>query len=241
MKKIDTNFFNPKQQKLNWFNRNFYYAATIVMIALMVLSYFFFQDSLVKICEKSVGLSFLSLIFDPLCHSNVGHLIANCLSFFVVSLFLERHFGSIKYLLIIIFASSIASITNDIEWLIEGGLTLEQNPGMGVPSGASLMNFFLYGIFFTVIIFDFKPYLAQKWQPIFTIIILFVILAMICWNGDSSAIISNPKAFFKFGRFSALFNSDGTFNNHFYSMVPGFVIGLFANIFALGNNKRQDD
>ncbi len=222
MKKVDTHFFNPKQKEIKWYNRNFYYLATILFIGAMCLTYFMFQNQIGELVEKS---KYFNLFFMAFRHGSLGHLIANCFSFFVVSLFLERHFGSIKYLLLTIVAIPLSSIavflfSNSFMWRGESGV-----------------NFFMYALFVTVVIFNFKPYLAQKWQPIFTIIIIALICVLLCWNGDSSALTTNPAAFFKFGRFSSLVGNTA----HWASAIMGAGVGLFANIFALGNRNRQDD
>ena len=222
MKKINTHFFNPKQKEINWFNRNYFYLATILFLGAMCLTYFMFQTQIDAIVEKS---KYFNLFFMAFRHSNLGHLVGNCVSFFVVSLFLERHFGSFKYLLLTALAIPLSSISvflfsNSFSWVGESGV-----------------NYFLYAVFVTIIIFDFKPYLAQKWQPIFTIITIVLICVLMCWCGDLDALTTNTAAFFKFGRFTDLVSN----TSHWSSAIMGAGVGLFANLFALGNKKRQDD
>ena len=222
MKKINTHFFNPKQKEINWFNRNYFYLATLLVIGAWCLIYFMFDDQLAGLVEKSKYFNLFVMAFR---HGDLGHLIGNAVSFFVVSLFLERHFGSFKYLLLTIIAIPLSSISvflfsESWAWI-----------------GASGVNYFLYAIFVTVVIFNFKPYLAQKWQPIFTIIIIVLICVLMCWAGETSALTSNISEFLKFGRFTDLISNEA----HWSSAIMGAAVGLFANIFAVANSKRQDD
>lgn len=220
MKKVDTNFFNPKQKEINWFNRNFYYLTTFLFIGLMCLGYFVLKDTLAQLVAKNQYWNFILVVFR---HSSVGHLVGNIISFFIISLFLERHFGSIKYFCLIIFAIPLSYVLTFLithyNWVGESGL-----------------NYFLYAIFVTVIIFNFKDYVLSKWQNIFTFFIIALVCVLMCFEGDVMAITNNINEFFKFGVFTDFITNSA----HYLGAIMGGVVGMFAGIYSLSTTRKED-
>jgi len=221
MGKFTINILNQKQKEIKVFNRNYFYLATFLFIGALVLTYFMFEKQIDQILLTNKLYNILLLPFQ---HADIGHLVGNIISFFVVSLFLERHFGSIKYLLLIIFIIPLSSIStflfsNSFAWVGESGV-----------------NYFLYSLFVVIVIFNFKDYILSKWQNIFTLFIIVAICLLMCWNGSTSAFTENISEFFKFGVFTDLLSNVG----HWSSAIMGGAVGLFANIFSLANGKKSD-
>ncbi len=216
MKYFLNNILNPKQKQRNWFNNNYFYATTLFMIGVLCLCFFVFESQIDAIVNENIKLN---LLLTWLRHSNIGHLIGNLISFVVVSVFLERHFGSIKYLGLILLGvipSHLATFAFEEGW---GG------------RGFSCINYYLYAIMFIVMIFNFKDYFIGKFRWIFPVIMIGLIILIMSWAGET-------QPFSEFFRFS--FVKDFYINKgHWPSFIIGIIMGLFANLYHFDIKKKK--
>ena len=215
-KKFEQNVLNPKHKNLNWFNRNYFYVTTFLIVGLLCLSYFVFQNSLLYLVNE-VHV-YYNVVFSALCHSSVAHLVGNIIGLVVISIFLERHFGSIKYLGLIILATPMAAIatfafSGHWNWV-----------------GFSGVNFFLYAIFYLTLLVRFKEYFLGKVRWIFPVVILGLNLLITCWNGS----VTSWTEFFVFGIFSDFHNIA-----HWSSCAAGALVGVFTCLIRFDFPKKK--
>lgn len=214
-KTFNNSVLNYANKKQNWFNRNYCYLATLIIMGALCACFFLLSDKFAAIVATDIRWN---AVLEPLRHANLGHLIGNLISFFVVSIFLERHFGSIKYFLIVVFSfvpASLATFAFSGSW-----------DGVGF----SVVNYFLFALFACVILFHFKNYFFGKAKWIFPLVILGLLMLLMCWNGETTSV----EGFFKFGVFTSLLDNVG----HWSSAIIGLNIAIFAELYSLGNPKK---
>lgn len=211
-KKFEGNIINPPHKKLNWLNRNFYYIATLAIIGVLCLCYFMFKTQLDNLVASNVQWN---LLLKPLRNANIGDLVGNIIFFFIISLFLERHFGTFKYFLIVAISfipSSLATFAFTGSWA-----------GVGFQGVA----YFLAGILVITMLFNLKGYFFGRCRWVFSIIILVLTVLIMCWSGSSTW----PKISIGFGLFTNLLNN-------WHACAFGGIMGLFAYLFAFPKRKR---
>lgn len=214
--KFDRTVLNPKHKALSFFNRNFFFLTTMLVVGLLCLCFFMFNQNIANLLQKN---SLWNILLLPLQNDSVANLIANILAFVVVSLLLERHFGTLKYFVLIVLSiplSSVAVFAFSQSW---------------IGAGFSSVNYFLYALMLWALIFNFKGYFCGKARWIFPVLILSVVCLFACWDGDYS---KWPQVAVKFGCFTDLCENV----SHWASMVMGAGVGLFAQIYALGKKVK---
>jgi len=221
MGRFTNNVLNAKQKDLRGFNKNYFYLTTILFIGALFLCYYAFQDEIDNLVRES---KYYNLFFVAFRHFDLGHIVGNVISFFVVSLFLERHFGSFKYLFLIVLGIPLSSIS---VFLFSGSWAW---------GGASGLNYFLYAIFFTVVLFNFKNYVIDRWQNLFTFFTIGVICLLMCWAGSTEALTENISEFLKFGTFTDLTTNIA----HWSSAIMGAGVGMFAGFYSIGSARKRD-
>lgn len=213
-KRFEENVLNPKHKKLTWYNRNYFYISTLLIIGLLCLSFFVLKDKIEWLVEQSI---YWNMFFRAFRHVNLNQLIGCIATFAVVSLFLERHFGSIKY-----FAFVMLSV-------IPSSLFTFAFSGCWNWMGFSGVNYFLYAIFLILITFDFKNYFIGKARWWFPLFILVVILFMICGHAEL-----HDKAQLQFDWFKDFVENVG----HWASFAAGGVVGLIASMFSIKKKRK---
>ncbi len=146
-------------------------------------------------------------------------LLSNIMGFVVVSIFLERHCGSLKYLFLLLLIIPLANLTtfafvSSWDW-----------------GGFSGVVYFLYASVLLNLIFNFKSYFVGKIKWLFPIIIIagIVIMMSLDWGGNG---ISDVKIVL-FKRFTNI-GLMGPF-------ITGIVVGLYSRIFAYKHKKANSN
>ena len=209
MKKFYTNIINDKRKKLTWRNSNFSYITTIVFMLIMIATFLWCRPSIDAILENNISWNIILL---PFRHIDWLHLFGNLECFLCVSLFLERRYGSLKYLLILL----ITILISPFACFALLGLNWQ---------GESLVNFFLFGIFFVEILFNFKECFLTKYQNIFTIITVLLIFVLMSFTVN-----------IQFSPFTTLLTV-----NHGSAFIEGLLVGIFSNLIAHKENRRQEN
>lgn len=215
-KKFVANVLNPKHKQLRWYNHNLYYFTTIAVIGALCLCWFVFRQSLDFLVNQN---QFWNVVFMPLRFADVGDLVGNIIGFAVVSFFLERHFGSFKYFMLVILSivpSSVAvfAFTQSWAWV-----------------GFGSVLFFLIGIFALVLILNFRGYFLGQFRWIFPVIMLGLVALVLCWDGSAS---QWPQVFIHFGCFTNLVKDASSWA----PCLMGGIVGLFAQMCFLGVKRR---
>ena len=147
-----------------------------------------------------------NIFFLPFRHIGWIHLFGNIECFLIVSLFLERRYGSLKYFFIILFSILLSPLTNFVLLGLHG-------------QGASLVNFFLFGIFFVEILFNFKECFLTKYQNVFTIITILLVFLLMSFTDN-----------IQFSPFTTLLTI-----NHGSAFIEGLIVGVFSNLIVTKN------
>ena len=198
MGKFYKNIINDKRKNLNWKNTNFCYISTIVFILVLIATFLWCKSAILELSKSS---KIWDTILIPFVHSEWLHIFGNIECFLVVSLFLERRYGSIKYWFIILFSVLLSPLLY---------VSITGYSG----HGASLVNFFLFGIFFVEILFNFKECFLTKYQNVFTIITILLIFLLMSFT-DSIQFIP----------FTTLLTI-----NHGSAAIEGVLVGILSNL-----------
>jgi len=214
MKKFYSSIINLKDKELNWKNQNYCYATTIfVVIMIFVLSNILSS----KIYEILITNSFWNCFLMSL-YPNFSMIM-----FGAVSLYLERKYGSLNYLLVVLMCLPIANIVNYSFEFLQGS-----NLGWAGSMGFSCMAFLMTGIFVIDFIFSFKHHLKDKLSLIFPIIIIIICIIFMCINLPNDI---TPNFHFDF--FGRLVENCG----HYGPFIFGVIMRLLAFLFCKDNNK----
>ncbi len=125
-------FINDRNKKLTWWNKNYYFAATITVVVINIALFMFLGSS----WERFIGIDRINneiyvikwdyvLFFDNIIrnflncysHSNWQHVLLNMLCFAVYGVYLERKHGTLYFLLLIVSMSFIASFAVSANYL----------------------------------------------------------------------------------------------------------------------------
>lgn len=201
-----------KQKELRWFNRNYFYITTICLITLFCMCYFFLNSQLAGIIENK----YWNLILSTFKHNSLIHLICNMVFFFIISLFLERHYGSLVYLLIFIFA---VPFTNMAMFAITQSTNF---------NGECAINFFMYAVAIVTVIVRLNWYL--NWRIFFPLIEVGFALVYMSMSCDTATSVGELLAI--------SFLSNLIFvEAHWSAMVIGALTMMFGYMFVFVRSK----
>ena len=230
------NFFkghvNLRDKNLKWHNTNFFYISTIVMVVAMVVIYSFFKS---QIGEIATNHNFWNVYLMSFNHVSVVHVTFNAIMFVLLSLLLERHFGSFTYFIMLIFIIPLSNLTYFAAkaLFVIGG-------GTWTGAGESCVNNFLLGFILVVAAFNYRKYVLSKNAFIFFIPLAIVIFLSSVNSND----VQTPADFFEHPsmRFMDVFYTNPA--GHFAPFVVGIVVGLLIftilSTTKLYNEKQQD-
>lgn len=210
MNKFISHWLNPKQKAVNRWNANYFYVTSIVFILVIILTHLF--ANVEEFLTQQGNPTLLHMLLLSFYH-NGGfiHIFGNIECFVIVSLFLERHYGSLRYLGVIIGAILLSPLLD---------FALTRYPAGYF--GESLVNYFLFGLFFVVVIFNYRDYILRKWQNVFVAIITVCIILLSSF--DINVHFSFLTTFFT--------------QNHGSAFVLGILSGTFSYL-ASGFKRKK--
>lgn len=229
--KFFKNWLNLKDKNLKWHNTNFFYVTTLAMVVGIVIGYFVFRSQADPIVYQN---NFWNVYLMSFAHTTAVHITFNVIMFILLSLLLERHFGSFTYLIMLIFIIPIANLTcfAATSLLFNGNVRWA---GMG----ESCVHNFLLGFVLVVAAFNYKKYILSKNAFIFFIPLAFIIL----FSSVNSNNIHSPAEFFANPSMKFM---DAFYTNtagHFAPFLVGVAIGLLIYTILLttrvGCNKNH--
>ena len=220
--KFFKNYINLKDKNLKWYNLNFYYVATITMIVAMIIGYF--------TIKPYAPNSFWNIYVVSFTHVNAVHITFNVIMLVLLSLLLERHFGSFTYLIMLIFIIPLANLSC---FATKSFLYTYDTKWSG--AGESCVNYFLFGLVLVLVAFNYREYILSKNAFIFFIpLVFFIFLSSINSNN-----ISTPSDFFTHPsmRFMDVFYTNTA--GHFAPFIVGIIIGIL--IFTILSTTKISD
>ena len=209
-------FFDDRSKKIKWWNRNYFFAGTILVVLVNILLFAFlggsFQDCVKpdNIYHWHNGFYFIPTLrsfINAFSHSNWQHVLLNMLCFIGIGLYLERKTGSLGLIAFVLFGnyiSGIAMTTNE--------MTLHYH-------GFSGVNYFMYAIIIIDYVFSFQKDERNKTNIILGGIILGLIYLAMCFNDGLTNI------YFSWYPYDLITNL-----GHGSSFVVGLVVGLIIRI-----------
>lgn len=207
-------WLDDKCKKLNYWNRNYYFVTTIVIVLLNIILFAACEKPYIAVRSDWGSFSVINLVqalINTYWHLNWQHVLLNMLCFFIAGLYLERKKGSLKFFLFVVvmsFFTAFASCTNDVSlyW-----------------TGFSGMNYGLYGY----ILFEFLfTCIRRDRRSLFNILSGVVIVGLIylamCFSGGTSKI-------------SFEWYPDDLLHNlgHASGFVTGLIFGLYEQVSSL--------
>ena len=205
-------FIDDKSKNVKWWNRNYFYAGTIIIIAINIMLFAFAGndwESIVPIDNEGHWEDVfyfdvvLRAFLNSFSHANWQHVLLNMLCFAGVGFYLERKTGSFGILFLVIisaFFSSIAVSANDlgVYW-----------------HGFSGVNYFLYAYSLIDYIFSFQKSKRNRTNIILGGIILALIYLAMCFNGGTS------EFGFEWYPYDLMHNL-----GHYTSFLAGLIFGI---------------
>lgn len=211
-------FFDDESKgNVTWWNRNYFYAGTILVVLINILIFAFVKEKPWDIVGvnnygahwgdvfyfDTTICGFLSCFF----HSNWQHVLLNMLCFFIAGLYLERKKGTLGLILFVIFTAYITAVA------IQGNDLSVYSVGF---SGA---NYFIYATIITDYIFSFQKHKKNKINIVLGGIELALIYLAMCFKGGTTSVSF------------AVYPYDLMHNMaHYTSFLAGIIVSLFVEI-----------
>ena len=220
-------FFDDKSKKTKWWNRNYFYFGTIIVVVTNILLFHFLGgnfQSCIKIDNNGhwgEGFYFLPTLrafLNAFSHSNWQHVLLNMLCFAGAGFYAERKTGTLGLLGLVVigaYFSGIAVTTND--------LSIHYH-------GFSGVLYFFYAYVIVDYIFSFRTNRRNKTNIILGAIILCLMYLAMCFNDATSGI---PFTWYPWD----LLNNLG----HGSSFVVGLVLALIIQFSMLIERKCIKD
>lgn len=213
-------FFDDKSKgKVNWRNRNYFYAGTILVV---IINIFIFAcvakepwdianvgDSPTAWGEENI-LHFnitLSDFLSSFFHVNWQHVLLNMFCFLVAGIYLERKQGTVGLFLFVLFASYVSSIAWGANALSMYGV------------GFSGVNYFIYATIILDYIFSFQTYRKNETNIVLGAIVVALIYIAMCFNGGTATFS------FSIIPYDLIHNSA-----HYTGFLAGLIIGIFTEV-----------
>ncbi len=212
-------FIDDKSKNLHWWNRNYFFIATLIVITINLLIFkfankwyfnIFTVDRLDHWSEVFYFSPTLVSFFNSFSHSNWQHVLLNMLCFLVAGIYIERKKGSFSTLLLVLFGAYIS------------GIAITTNLLNVNYWGYSGVNYFLYSYIIIDYLFSFKKSERNKFNIILGAVVVALIYLASCFNGGTS------KFSFTWYPYDLMHNMA-----HYSSFVAGIVIGLLVQIIKL--------
>ena len=221
-------FVDVKNKKVKWWNRNYFFAGTIMIIAVNILLFWLCGNHWESGVLQMDNLGHWSdpLYLNPIIrsflncfsHANWQHVLLNMLCFAGCGLYLERKTGSFGILGVVFvgaFLSSVATTANDLSiyW-----------------HGFSGVNYFLYACIIIDYIFSFRKEKRSKTNIILGAIVLALIYLAMCFCEGVSGFGFAPYPY-------DLINNMG----HYTGFLMGLVVSLTFNIAEIVKKHSVDN
>ena len=213
-------------KKLHWWNRNYFFLATILVVLVNILLYgllgsnwrleFKYEEGLGRWFERINFSNIVRVCFDAFAHADWQHVLLNMLCFFICGLYLERKMGSLSLLGLVLAMTFFTSCA------------IAANFGGDAGPGFSGVNFGLYAYILVDYLFVFRKRTRTKFNMIAGAVMLALIYFAMCYNGD------DVHFGYKWYPHDLLYNM-----GHYSSALVGLVLGLFVQIVRVIAEKEQ--
>ena len=208
-------FFDDKSKNIKWWNRNYFFLATIFYIAINIIFYTIFAKNSFSTTHSGFLYfwdSFFFYLKEAYIHSSWGHVLHNMLCFAIPAFYLERKNGTVFFGLLILFISVCSAM---------------------IRTGQSFIWAFMMGYMLIDYIFSFKKEKRNKTNIIVGAIVLFLIYFRCCFYDTASGGIS--ITWYPYQLIHNLTHTEG----YLLGLVTGFVIQISQLFVILQSNKKE--
>jgi len=216
-------FLDTKNKQKHWFNRNYFYVSTILLIAVNILLLAVWGNNWEEFAGdvhiswgdfanlSNIYRSFLS----NFSHSGWGHVIGNMICLAVIGIYLERKLGSVNFFLLVMADSFISAM-----FVTGNDLSISSH-------GFSGVNYCLYAYILLDYIFSLRPNKRDKTNIILgAVVIALIYVAMCCEEFDTFTFRVWPID---------LLTNEAHYTSYFCGLILGLLIQLIG-IFGDYNN-----
>ena len=220
-------FIDDKNKTVRWYNRNYFYAGTILLILVNVILFWQLGNGwCFKLYDANANwgdfrfINFLNIAFTSLSHSSWEHVLGNIINLLVVGLYLERKYGTFNFLFLnVLLIFTVGALASHVFGNVNH-------------HGYSGVNWALYGIIITDYIFSFKKERRNLTNIILgAVVLVYIYLFSMCYGGNAFIDVTYYPAnlIHNMGHWSALF--------------WGLLFGLFyqLNITYFINAKKKKE
>lgn len=211
-------------KKLHWWNRNYFFIGTIIIIAVNILLFWLAGNDWESVigdgssAHWGAAISFnniIRLILNAFSHSSWQHVLLNMLCFLIVGIYLERKKGTFSFMalvLVMTFLSSLAIGANrcGIGW-----------------HGFSGANYALYAYVIVDYVFMFVSKKWTKTNIIYGAIMIALIYLAMCANDGATFS-------FEWYPYDLIYNM-----GHYSSMLAGMVFSMALQVTKLFAKKEE--
>ena len=208
-------FIDDKNKQAKWYNRNYFWVATIIYIAINIIFFTAFPYKTFESTRDGFYYfwdSFWFYLKDAYIHSSWSHVLHNMLCFAIPAFYLERKNGSFSFGLLILLISVICSISGH---------------------GQSFIWAFMMGYMLIDYLFSFKKERRNKTNTIIGAIVLALIYFRCCFYDTASGGIS--ITWYPYQLIENGIHAEG----YLLGLVVGVVIQISQLFIILQSNKKE--
>lgn len=171
-------WLDDKSKNITWLNRNYFFVTTLFVVLLNIVIFAVHGRNTPHVGGNYISLfNLLQALINCYTHANWQHTLLNMLCFFVTGLYLERKYGSLKFLLFVFILSLFTAFADATCTLSMYGV------------GFSGVNYGLYGYILVEYIYT----LLQKekrylFNVVFGAVMVGLIYFAMCFCGGTSTV-----------------------------------------------------
>lgn len=221
-------FFDDKHKEVHWYNRNWFFATTILIVVINIVLYatlgpMWQRDRLydsTAVWEDFEMGNVLSIFGAAFAHLSWQHVLLNMLSFVVLGFYLERRYGSLcLFVLIFVFAFTAPAMASHVRGNINH-------------CGFSGVIFALYAFFFV----DFVVFLVSlRKKKSLTTLIIGICVAVYSYISMSIKTIDGKMKFFGWP-YDLVHNMA-----HYTGFLIGLLVALLFFVCAKFQLKKKEE
>ena len=169
-------FVDDYNKDVNWYNKNYYFLGTIIFVGIIFLMEYAIKE---QVAEFMVKIPYFATILSPMLFDNIMNMIVSAACIGLVSLFLEKYWGTIRYLVTAIVTLVVVS------YIVPSVLVtyILKNPEAALVSSGLQLSTLVYAVFALAvveIVFHPKKHLLDKLHSLPAYGVIILIGAIMC-------------------------------------------------------------
>ena len=222
-------FVDDYNKELKWYNRNWLFLGTLLMVAVILVAEFVFKDDITKFANKNI---FVTYALIPVMTGNAQKAVVSAVFMLLAGLYLERYWGTLKYIFISVLVCPIVAY---LSVSILSAYVL-QNPNKELAFNglqSSMWAYAMFGFVCIATLFHLKKYLFDKKHSVFNWLLLAVIILTMCTVFPIELVEDKYVEYIKGVKFTTFENLTKNYTN-LIGIGIGGLIALVCEIFSFG-------